>query len=61
MFDDFQELAAFSLARNSGKGGSMMSMMSTMLQGSKDGNAAIIDQGVPPEDADLDCVALCLE
>ena len=57
MFDDFQELAAFSLARNSGKGGSMMSMMSTMLQGGKDGNAAIIDQGVPPEDADLDCVA----
>ena len=57
MFDDFQELAAFSLARNSGEGGSVMSMMSTMLQGGKDGNAAIIDQGVPPEDADLDCVA----
>ena len=54
MFDDFQELAAFSLARNSGEGGSVMS---TMLQGGKDGNAAIIDQGVPPEDADLDCVA----
>ena len=61
MLEDFQELATFSLAKNSGEGGSMMSMMSTMLQGGKDGNAAIIDQGVPPEDADLDCVALCLE